>query len=116
MHLLAGILQHVYAIGMQMVSMRVIATAETTRDENHFTDLFRELLRNIILITSKGLSLVCLMCLVHLSMHLLAGILEHVYCIGMQMVSMRVVATAGTAHDENHFTDLFRELLRNIVS
>ena len=48
MHLLAGILQHVYAIGMQMVSMRVIATAETTRDENHFTDLFRELLRNIV--------------------------------------------------------------------
>ena len=55
------------------------------------------------------------MCLVHLSMHLLAGIFEHVYCIGMQTVSMRVVA-AGTAHDENYFTDLFRELLRNIVS
>ena len=55
------------------------------------------------------------MCLVHLSTHLLAGILEHVYCIGMQMVRMRVVATAGTAHDENHFTDLFRELLRNIL-
>jgi hypothetical protein len=49
-------------------------------------------------------------------MHLLAGIFEHVYCIGMQTVSMRVVATAGTAHDENYFTDLFRELLRNIVS
>ena len=44
------------------------------------------------------------------------GTLEHVYCIGMQMVSMRVVATAGTTRDENHFTDLFRELLRNIVS
>ena len=56
------------------------------------------------------------MCLVHLSMHLLAGILEHVYCIGMQMVSMRVVATAETTRDENHFTDLFRELLRNIIS
>ena len=68
MHLLAGILEHVYCIGMQMVSMRVIATAETTRDENHFTDLFRELLRNIILITSKGLSLACL----------IDGTLEHV--------------------------------------
>ena len=55
------------------------------------------------------------MCLVHLSMHLLAGTLEHVYAIGMQMVSMRVVATAGTADDENHFTDLFRELLRNFI-
>jgi hypothetical protein len=97
-----------------MVSMRVIATAETTRDENRFTDLFRTLEEHSF-ITSKGLSLVCLMCLVHLSMHLLAGILQHVYAIGMQMVSMRVVATAGTAHDENHFTDLFRELLRNIL-
>ena len=98
-----------------MVSMRVIATAETTRDENRFTDLFRTL-EEYCFITSKGLSLVCLMCLVHLSMHLLAGILEQVYCSGMQMVSMRVVATAETARDENHFTDLFRELLRNIGS
>ena len=69
-------------------------------------------------ITSKGLSLACLMCL-----NVFGAFVDALPCWNTWAYSpcwhtdgVRVVATAGTAHDENHFTDLFRELLRNLLS
>ena len=68
-------------------------------------------------ITSKGLSLACFMCLVHLSMYLLAGMLEHVYCIGrqwawgwLQQPGRRVMKTISQTCSENSWGTSFHNI------
>ena len=88
MHLLAGMLQHVYCYWH--------ADGEheggcNSRDGTWWKPFHRPVPRTLeehYFITSKGLNLACLMCLVHLSMHLLTCLDYLVVLFGVQLMRM----------------------------